>query len=77
MRNEANKIYHISKISHKTDLRNQIQVNGFFSSKERTQHQVPFELGKDATLDGAQWSSEEKKKVQITFDKHNRIFSRS
>ena len=77
MENEARKIFLDSQIAHKTDLRNQIQVYGLFSSKERTQHQEPFELGKHATLDGEQLSSEEKKKVQITFDNHNRIFSRS
>ena len=60
MQIEANKIYLDIKIAHKTGLRNQIKVNGFSSSNERTQHQVPFELSKHATLDGAQWSSEEK-----------------
>ena len=64
MRNEAINIYHDSKIAHYTDLRNQVQVNGIFSSKKRPQHQEPFQLGKYATLDGAQLSSEEKKKYR-------------
>ena len=63
MRNETINIYHDSKIAHYTNLRNQIQVNGLFSSnKEQPQHQEPFELGKHATLVGAQLSSEENKK---------------
>ena len=44
MRNEANDIYHDSKTAHRTDLWNQILVNGLFSSRERLQHQEPFGL---------------------------------
>ena len=77
MRNEAIDIYHNIKIAHYTDLRNQIQVNGFFSSKEPPKHQESYELGKHATQDGSQLPSEEKKKVQIMFDQHNRVFPRS
>ena len=76
MRKEAMNIYHDSKVARYTNLRNQIQVNGLFTCKERPQHQEPF--GKHATLDDAQLSSEEKKKnVQIMLDKHNQIFSRN
>ena len=44
MRNEANDIYHGSKTAHHTDLRNQILINGPFSSREQPQHQEPFGL---------------------------------
>ena len=71
-RNEAINIYHDSKFAHYTNLRHQIQVNGLFNSKEE-----PFELEKYTSLDGAKLSSEEKEKVQIMFDKHNRVFLRS
>ena len=73
MRNEAINIYYNA---YYTELRIQIQVKGLFSSNERPQHHEPFELDNHAILDGAQLSFEEKK-VQIMFNKHNRIFSRS
>ena len=76
MRKEAMNMNHDSKIARYTNLRNQIQVNGLFTGKERPQHQEPF--GKHATLDDAQLPSEEKEKnVQIMFDEHNRVFSRN
>ena len=76
-RSEAINLYHDSKIAHYTDLRHQIQLSGLFNSKERPQHQEFFELGKYTSLDGAKLSSEEKKKLQIIFDKQNRLFLRS
>ena len=66
MLSEAINKYYDKNVVHYTNLRNQSQLNGLFNSKE--QH---------ATLNDAQLSSKEIKKVQIMFDKHNRFFSRS
>ena len=76
MQNEIIIKFHDKKMAQYTKFKNQNPLNGFFKCKERPLHQEPFHLGKHATLDGAYLSSEEKKKVQIKFDRHNQVFSR-
>ena len=53
-----------------------IQIYGILGSKVLPQHQEPFQLLELATLGGAQLSLEEKKKVQISFDRDDQVFSR-
>ena len=46
MQNQAINKYQDSQNAHDTNLKNQVQANGLFSSKQRTQYWKPYQFSK-------------------------------
>ena len=47
MQNQAINKYQDSRNSHDTNLKNQVQANGLFSSKQRPQYWKPYQFSKN------------------------------